>query len=500
MSIPPPPARPALLTRGPVRLWAAGSLLTVVVVLTATLVGRALALNARAAAARVSPPSLPLPDVAAVVPLGGQPRMVATDAAAGRVFVVVAVTGSTCAPEVSCQPIGSNALLLLGNNGSQIARVGLGGDPIADQARLLLCDQSTQSVFLIGPSGVARYSATSGAALGEYPLPVSARADDPAGAALGMNETLYLAGSWGLLALDEASGQVLARQTISPGHTLQGPVADLATHRLFVVTTAASGQAVLRAFDARTLAPLASAPLPPETRLGPLDPTGNLALFTASGMVWWLPASATPGPGPLPAFVRTSQEVAGARALGWDSALGHRYALADDGLTVETASGSALAALPLMVDWPSSLPLPVDSTTGLLYLPVAPETLLIVRDAAHSGHTTVDATQAAILARFDFSSMLPPADQHPPFIAAESFPPVSASQPLALWVYSSDLGWLGPYAGLATTQVLPRAGGTYVVDYTLTWQQLFARTHAWQLAVAANGAVRLVGDRGDALP
>jgi len=44
-----------------------------------------------------------------------------------------------------------------------------------------------------------------------------------------------------------------------------------------------------------------------------------------------------------------------------------------------------------------------------------------------------------------------------------------------------------------------RLGG-YIVTFTITWQQLFERTHTWVCAVAPNGAVALRSETGDTIP
>jgi hypothetical protein len=171
-------------------------------------------------------------------------------------------------------------------------------------------------------------------------------------------------------------------------------------------------------------------------------------------------------------------------------------------LPPDTARETPLAGLPLALTWPAEQPLPVDSAAGLLALPAEADGVLIVREEPPSQPAPLDATTASLLAREALARLLPPPSQQPPFFRATDLPIAAGSRAWSFWVHSGDLGWLGPFAGSLSTGVTPDAGqpGAYTITYTVTWQQLFRRTHTWRLAVAPDGAVRLAAERGDALP
>jgi hypothetical protein len=70
-----------------------------------------------------------------------------------------------------------------------------------------------------------------------------------------------------------------------------------------------------------------------------------------------------------------------------------------------------------------------------------------------------------------------------------------------MWLRDPTRGWLGPYAGQATTAIAaaPQAG-EWRVTFSLGWNILFPHQHSWTWEVSADGAARLVADTGDAVP
>ena len=73
---------------------------------------------------------------------------------------------------------------------------------------------------------------------------------------------------------------------------------------------------------------------------------------------------------------------------------------------------------------------------------------------------------------------------------------------LDFWIHFADRGWQGPYPGTASVAVTSNGAqpGGYIVTFTITWRQLFERTHTWVCAVAPDGAVALRSETGDAVP
>jgi hypothetical protein len=175
-------------------------------------------------------------------------------------------------------------------------------------------------------------------------------------------------------------------------------------------------------------------------------------------------------------------------------------------LALDTRAGRTLAELPLVARWPTYMPLPVDQTRGLLYLPSDHGAIVIIRDGA--GNAGLTAPSAAILARAALAKLLPDTNQDPPFVAPDTFP-LGAGTPahpetraLDFWIHFADRGWQGPYPGTASVAITSdgaRPGG-YIVTFTITWRQLFERTHTWVCAVAPSGAVALRSETGDIVP
>ncbi|MGZ3679319.1 MAG: hypothetical protein ACXWQR_12240, partial [Ktedonobacterales bacterium] len=162
---------------------------------------------------------------------------------------------------------------------------------------------------------------------------------------------------------------------------------------------------------------------------------------------------------------------------------------------------------PLRVAWNPTVPLLADATRGLLYLPDTRGVIAIVRDPA-GAPSALTPGAAALLARASLAHFLPNTNQDPPFLTPATFPLSDGTSPAIrdarYWIFFTDLNfvWHGPYSGTAQTAVAPDTShtGGYLVTFTITWDQLFTRTHKWVCAVAPDGSVQLRSDIGDVVP
>ena len=500
--------------------WAAGSIGTVALVLALAVAGRAVVARGHRVAAVVAPPAVPALAVATVARPEAGATLTALDPGAGHLVALAAPTWLTCPPPAlgACPPAPTpDAFVVLDDaTGRQLARTPLDGTASeATSALLLLADPATHRAYAIGSRTVSVFSTMTGASLPGYTLPAEAGASGAAGervvgAALDPSgETLtLLRGNGTLYRIAATTGQARGQHDLPAdlvGATLSGPLLDSAHNRLAVLAQPATGSApLLLAYDVGSLQPTARFTLPAGARLGPLDAASDaLYAFGGDGAVWQMPLTALAASGQGEAAPLMPQpSLRGALALGWDAA-GRRY-LATPGMLQQqgTASGNApLAALPLQVGWTPSQPLPLDTTRGLLAVPTTDGALVLVR-AGDGQATPLTPDAAVLLARAAMQQFLPDTNQDPPFVAPEFFPSGPGERAEEYYIHFADLGWQGPYPGVASVAVVPASSpsGAYTVTVHIAWHQLFDRQHSWTCLVLADGGVRLTGQSGDAIP
>ncbi|HEY1387292.1 MAG TPA: hypothetical protein VGF38_02010 [Ktedonobacterales bacterium] len=482
----------------------------VLTIIGSAAIAHALVERARQGQAVVAAPSLPaLPVVAVAHPEAGA-LLTAYDPATGNLATLASQREPFCPPIGACQPVRPNAFILVnGATGQPLARTPLTGDASAAAHTLLLLDDpARQRAYAISSGMMTSFSTENGALLGHIPL--SPGSPWTGGALDAASGRLYLVGDGQVVTLDVATGTVLnaARLPVASGTPApDGPVFDTARRRLYIAIRPklASDAPRLLALDAATLRQVSTLALPLGARLGPLDAkTGALDIFGGDGRGWQLHTAAN-----APALVRAPM-LDGALAVGVNPALRHVYVAGfTQTLALDTRDGRMLARLPLTARWPTFAPLPVDQARGLLYLPSDHGAVVIVRDSAgQAGSAGISSASAAILARAALAKLLPDTNQDPPFVAPDTFP-LGAGAPahpetraLDFWIHFADRGWQGPYPGTSGVAVTPddaRPGG-YIVTFTITWRQLFERTHTWVCAVAPSGAVALRSETGDTVP
>ncbi len=488
--------------------WAAGAVFTVALVLGGALAGRHIVSTQRHAAAIVPHPSVAVPGVVnATNPTIAIERL-ALDSSSGHLIALAGPPTPDCPPTGVCPagPAPTTLLVLDGATGATLARTPLTGEAAAAaQSALVVTDTTRHVAYAVSPETITTFSTVTGATLSTVALPAASGGGPITGGALDPARTvLFLARGDQLIAVDTTTGSILASQTLaSRAAPVDGPVLDVLHDRLYMLehdTPAGASEVV--AYDAATLTPLGRISVPAGSRLGPLDPSARtLYLFAAGGATESIHTDTlTSGAAPSgqAAVMPTLRD---ALALGWNVSLGHSYTADASGVTVRDASsGRALAALPVRAAWATSVPLLTDPTRGLLYLLTPRGTLLIVRDGAPAGALT--AGTAVTLARAALADFLPDTNQDPPFVTPQTFPLAPGTRPASYWVHFSDLGWRGPYPGSAATDVVDEPGhpGAYRVTFTLTWNQLFVRSHVWVCEVAPTGDVRLLSQSGDAVP
>jgi len=487
--------------------WAVAALsLVALIVLGAAFVQRRNAAGLRAVAI-VPAPSLPPMTVAAIARPEGGAALFALDPAAGRLVALAGPSDAECPPVGACPPSPApDAFVALdGASGQALASTPLTGDAApAMGATLLVADAGRHLAYAIAPRAVVVFSTQTAARTGGYGLPAGL---DAGGVALDAGKgVLYLADARQVVALDAASGRLLASAALAgAGALVDGPVYDAAHGRLYLLERPADPAAAptLVALDAHGLRATGQEALPVGVRLGPLDATAaGLYAFGADGTTWRLPLDGgRPGaPAPVPAL-------RDALALGANPALGHQYVVDASGTRLlGAADGRALAALPLPARWAPAAPLPVDAGRGLLYLPADHGAIVIVQDgrgtSADGGGGGLTSSSALLLARAAMAALMHSTYQDPPFVAPATFPAQPGARAIGYWVASAAGGWQGPYTGDARTAIAPLAGrpGGYRVAYTIHWDQLFPRVHTWLCDVSPDGSVSLAAESGDGVP
>ncbi|HEU4783205.1 MAG TPA: hypothetical protein VFS83_07695 [Ktedonobacterales bacterium] len=491
--------------------WAVGVVTVVLTIIGSAVIAHALVERARQADAVVAAPALPaLPAVAVAHPEAGA-LFTAYDPATGNLATLASQREPSCPPVGACQPVRPDAFVLLnGSNGQSVARTPLTGDAsAATDALLLLDDPARQRAYAISPGVMTRFSTANGALASHVAL--AHVAPWTGGALDAATGHLYLVGGGQVVTLDVATGDVLAeaRLPVTSGMPApDGPIFDAARRLLYIAIRPkqASDAPQLLALDAATLRQVSALALPVGARLGPLDAeTGALDIFGGDGRGWQIHGGQTT----TPTLVRAPM-LDGALAVGANPALRRLYIAGfTQTRSLDTRDGRMLAGLPLVARWPTFVPLPVDEARGLLYLPSDHGAIVIIRDGAgQTGNTRLTAPSAAILARAALAKLLPDTNQDPPFVAPDTFP-LGAGTPahpetraLDYWIHFANRGWQGPYPGTASVAVTPDGAqpGGHIVTFTITWRQLFERTHTWVCAVAPSGAVALRSETGDTVP
>ncbi|HEX6540591.1 MAG TPA: hypothetical protein VF040_02465 [Ktedonobacterales bacterium] len=489
--------------------WAVAVLAVVGVIVLSAVVAHALADRARHAQASVAAPDLPMLSVAAVAHPEAGALLVTYDPSTRHLVTLASQHEPSCPPVGSCQPAHPDALVLLdGTNGQPGARTALSGDAsAATDATLLLDDPVRQRAYAIAPDAITMFSTANARLVGHYQL--SSGATWSGGALDAARGHLYLLGGGRVIALDALTGAMLASVSLSVpdgAPAPDGPIFDASRYLLVTVIRPrdASDAPRLVLLDAATLQQKRALALPLGARLGPLDgATGLLDIFGGDSRAWQLHIGAAIT-APLTLALTRAPALDGALAVGSNTTLRHIYVAGfAKTLLLDERNGRKLAALPLAARWPMSQPLPVDSAHGLLYLPADHGAIVVVR-----GGASITSESAAILARAALAKLLPDTNQDPPFVAPDTFP-LGAGPPakpetrtLEYWIHFSDRGWQGGYPGTASVTVEPESGqpGGYRVTFTITWQQLFRRTHTWVCAVAPNGQVTLLSEAGDTVP
>ena len=495
------------------RLWAVGVVLVVLTIIGSAVIAHALVERARQAQAVVAAPILPaLPVVAVAHPEAGA-LFTTYDASTGNLATLASQREPFCPPVGACQPVRPDAFVLLnGANGQQVARTPLAGDAsAAADALLLLDDPARQRAYAVSSGTLTSFSTVNSALVGNMALPHSV--PWTGGALDAATGHLYLIGGGQVVTIDVATGRMLATAALPATSTSgmpapDGPVFDAARRLLYVAIRPklASDAPQLLALDASTLRQVSALTLPVGARLGPLDAaTGSLDIFGGDGRGWQLHAESANAP-----TLAHAPMLDGALAVGTNPALRRLYIAGfTQTFSLDTRNGRSLAGLPLVARWPTYVTLPVDQARGRLYLPSDHGAIVIIRDGAgQTGNTGMTAPSAAILARAALAKLLPDTNQDPPFVAPDTFP-LAAGAPahpetraLDYWIHFADRGWQGPYPGTASVAVTSdgaRPGG-YIVTFTITWRQLFERTHTWVCAVASSGAVALRSQTGDTIP
>jgi hypothetical protein len=492
-------------------LWAVAVVAVVLTIIGSAAIAHALVERARQAQAVVAAPRLPaLPVMSVAHPEAGA-LFTAYDPATGNLAALASQREPFCPPVGACKSVRPDAFVLLnGANGQQVAHTPLTGDAsAAADALLLLDDPARQRAYAVSSDTMTSFSTENGALVGNVAL--SPGSPWSGGALDAATDRLYLVGGGQVVTIDVATGRMLASVAlpVTSGMPVpDGPVFDAARRLLYIAIRPklASDAPQLLALDATTLRQVSALALPTGARLGPLDAaTGSLDIFGSDGRGWQLHA----GLANAPTLARASM-LDGALAVGTNPALRRLYIAGfTQTRSLDTRDGRSLAGLPLMARWPTYEPLPVDQARGRLYLPSDHGAVVIVRDGAgNTGNTGITSASAVILTRAAQAKLLPGTNQDPPFVAPDTFP-LGAGTPAHpetraqdFWIHFADRGWQGPYPGTASVAVTQNGAqpGGYLVTFTITWRQLFERTHTWVYAVAPSGAVALRSETGDTVP
>lgn len=503
--------------------WAAGSILITLAVLVATLAGQRLAARARLAS-QVSPaPTLPTLATQAIAHAPGLVTHLALDTQ----------THTLVAQIVACQPVAATkpqtagaATCAVSANAAQslaffTSDTGAlrGASPVSSASPaqpVALTDATHGITYLINNGSVTAYDDSTGKPTGSYTSPLLASAQDIAlDGQLGL---LFSANdSSALNALDAASGQLLASAPLPPpsaGGTLAPQVrVDASASRVYVYNGNPMAP-ILYAFNAGDLTPLGSWRLPGRPSLGPLDSMTHTLYLSGTGAIGvsqlnltTLPAD---GAGEQVNVAQTILAAALGRAshFGVDSATGALVVTSATGTEAFAANAAQpyaqlpLVKAPVVTVNVSPWLLPVDASTGLAYLPGDDMTILIVSLARPTSFAAPNALTAALIAREGMTKLLPPPTQNPPFVTAQTFPLGAGSIARQYFQYYPDLGWKGPYAGMASISSVTAgaAPGDYTMTLTISWDQLFLRQHSWMVEVTPDGRTHVRSESGDGVP
>lgn len=514
--------------------WALGSIIAVLLILGAALTTHAMVQRAREAAFALPAPAAPLLTVRAITRPEGGAKLVALDAHAGTLGVLAVAPATRgmapqgCPPHMSgCTGAPSatqaSAFLVIDEaTGAVKARTALDGPCTpAREATALLADPTHGHTYALAGTTLLTFDSRTAACQGATAIETGNATDAHghptvgalAGAALVPNGGgLYLAYASAILLVDPSNGMLLRGGALPP-HTaplVAGPVLDVTQNTFYVFAQNAQGPR-LAAFAADTLTPQGNLPLASGTHLGPMTPDGqHLILLGHDGTTSLLSVPdghvGSAHPQPIHAWQDTA-------AVGWDDAqplVATTGSAAEIRLLASSEMGATTQAiLPLtLAPWVPWNPLLVDPARHISLLPAADGSLVVVQNTPTKALTQ---SQALLLAHAGLAHYLPPTNQEPPFVAPISFPLTATQADRAYYIHFSDLGWQGPYAGTASTSITGTSnasaeGASSVVTdaahvtYTITWDQMFSRSHTWIVQVAPSGAVRLISTTGDAIP
>jgi len=501
----------SLIGRQRTWFWALGSMLVVVLVVGSAYVAHHAVVNARSATPVVSLAHPPLQVISVTAP-GPSYELLAQDAAAGHVVALASPSQPICPPFGHCPPAPplDRFVVFDAATGALLHQTPLTGNAATAAASLMLfTDEQTHTAYAVTPTNVTRFSTITGAYLGGYALPAAITWQSESGGAYdAQSQTLILVGDGQLVALDATTGHLHAQQTlpVATGTLVDGPVLNSAQNVLYLLAPATPvSQPALLAYDETTLDLLAQSSAPDVVKLGPLTADGRaLALYEQNGVVLYQPALRHV----MSAAAHTIPALAGAKALGWNTANGHLYVATAAGLDVRDTHGRTLATLPMRIAWSGSVPLLVDARDGLLFLPGAHGQVIVARDTSGLRNTPpLNADTAVVLAHAAIANFLPFTNQDPPFVTPENFLMSGTVQgqtlPMTYWIHYSDFLWTkGPYPGTTEALVTPDSAhpGSYLVTFTITWNETFLRTHSWVSAVAPDGSITLRSDTGDIVP
>jgi hypothetical protein len=490
----------------PTWIWALGTALVVVVLVAGAVVSHRAVAGARLAAAYAPPPAVPPAAVTAVLRPESGAAFVAPTGVPGQLALLAEPLEPSCAPTGVCDPPPALDTLLIvdATTGTTVARTPLVG--AARQAVALAVDSRRGRAYVISASEVDVFATTNAASAGIFALPAGVTCGPGTGAAVTADGTLLLTARRGdrpaLLGIDGASGAVRYADVVAGADQLDGPVYDPDAN-LAIVLGRQARDATLAVYGAADGAARGAVDVPAGARLGPLDTARRtLYLFEADGATGAIHLADHIG-GTGGASVAPVPALYGALALGWNATLGHIYVADDHGLRIlDAASGKTLAALPLAVTSVPTAPLPIEETTGALYVPTEHGAVAIVRDAPDPAARALTPDTAALLARAAIARLLPRGGQNPPFITPETFTVGPGDRTLSYWAHDVEFGSDGPYPGTAQLQVAAAASaaGAYDLRFTATWDLRFVHTRVWVYRVERDGAVRLVSDQGDGLP
>ncbi|HEX8983735.1 MAG TPA: hypothetical protein VF792_13255 [Ktedonobacterales bacterium] len=491
--------------------WAAGSILIPLLIISATLFGHRLALQARLAAQVAPAPTLPPITVNAVVAAPGQISNLALDA---RTQTLVATFINATSARLSGVAFYDS---VTGAHKGESAAPGDASGPFA------LTDTLRGETYLVGAGGVTIFDDATGQRTSAYANPTTIYAtaaglDERLGIIYtfdpSTSDTLSSAGTLNAFAASDgspiASVKLPAISGLPPEQAPQITV-DSDAGRVYVFVGGHNQPEPLLAYNASDLSPLGSWRTPADLALGPFDAeTHTLYFGRADRTVWSLDLTALPS-GATAQTISPQQipSLSGASRFGFGRA-GVSLVMSGDGVVsiVPAGAPNPYAMLPL-VHAPSGFAadaapwmLPIDTASQLAYLPGDDNSLLIVSLKRPASHAAPNAVTAALIARAGMTRLLPDTNQNPPFLSATTFPVTFGSVPRQYFIHYSDLGWKGPYAGTASLGDVKAGGrpGDYIMTFSITWHQLFLRQHSWTVEVISDGRTRLLSDSGDAIP